>query len=88
MSSNLQTPANTAEAPMPTCAPSKEALRQKTQCPGCGKTLSYHALAYKHRCPKIWGFSDHTVRKERSIKALQARISAKFAAEPVPIPAK
>ena len=64
--------------------PSREVLRQRTQCPGCGKYLTYHALAYKHRCPKVRGYHTDEARRQRQLESLQARINARIEATPEP----
>ena len=66
----------------PAQTPSREVLRTRTQCPGCGKILTYHALAYKHRCPRVPDTWDGKKRKQ--IAALEARIQARVQAMPVP----
>ncbi len=30
--------------------PSRDILRARRACPGCGVSMTYHALCYKHRC--------------------------------------
>ena len=30
--------------------PSRDILRSRRACPGCGVSMTYHALCYKHRC--------------------------------------
>ena len=62
--------------------PSREVLRSRTQCPGCSKVLTYHALAYKHKCPRVPSTWDG--KKQRQIQALQARINARIQAMPEP----
>ena len=66
----------------PHTTPSREVLRSRTQCPGCGKVMTYHALAYKHRCPRIPFTWDG--KKQKQIAALEARIRARVAAMPEP----
>ena len=43
--------------------PSRQALRTKTNCPGCGVHISYHALLYRHKCPKTACDLDTQVEK-------------------------
>jgi hypothetical protein len=65
-------------------SPSRDVLRTRTPCPGCGKLMTYHALAYKHLCPRV----PHTREGKRlkQIAALKARIQARIQARPVPPP--
>ena len=44
--------------------------------------MTYHALAYKHRCPRIPFTWDG--KKQKQIAALEARIRARVAAMPEP----
>ena len=69
----------------PRLTPSREVLRTRTNCPGCGKTITFHALAYKHNCPRIPNTWEG--KKQRQIAALHARIKARIpASEPQAIP--
>ena len=69
----------------PRLTPSREVLRSRTQCPGCGKTITFHALAYKHKCPRIPNTWEG--KKQRQLAALHARINARIPApEPQVIP--
>jgi hypothetical protein len=69
----------------PRLTPSREVLRTRTQCPGCGKVITYHALAYKHKCPRIPNTWEG--KKQRQLAALHARINARIpASEPQAMP--
>jgi len=69
----------------PRLAPSREVLRTRTQCPGCGKVITFHALAYRHKCPFVPNTWEG--RMQRQIAALHARINARIpASEPQVIP--
>jgi hypothetical protein len=64
---------------------SREVLRTRTNCPGCGKVITYHALAYRHRCPRMPNTLEG--KKQRQLAALHARINARIPApEPQVIP--
>ena len=65
----------------PRLTPSREVLRTRTQCPGCGKVITFHALAYRHKCPRIPNTWEG--KKQRQLAALHARINARI---PVPEP--
>ena len=61
------------------CTPlSRELLRTKTECPGCGATMQYRTLAYKHRCPKNPSDSERLAEREKRMKKLQQRAVDKF----------
>ena len=60
--------------------PSREVLRTRTQCPGCGKVITYHSLAYKHSCPLVPNTWDG--KKQKQIAALEARINARIRVTP------
>ena len=64
--------------------PSGGGLRQGTQCPGCGKFLTFHALAYKHKCPRVRGYHTDEARRQRQLESLQARINARIESMPEP----
>ena len=65
--------------------PSREVLRTRTNCPGCDKVITYHALAYKHKCPRVPNTWEG--KKQRQLAALHARINARIpASEPQAIP--
>ena len=52
---------------------SREILRARRACPGCGITMSYHALSYKHRCK---GSPD--AKRRRRLEQLDARIEQRL----------
>jgi len=58
------------EPRQPTCNP----LREVVTCPGCGKQMKYHALAYKHRCA-----ASPASKRRKTIAALEARVAARIA---------
>ena len=66
----------TVEATMETkkCHPSREILRVRRACPGCGISMSYHALSYKHRCK---GSPD--AKRRRRLQQLDVRIEQRLA---------
>ena len=64
--------------------PSREVLRQRTTCPGCGVYITYHALAYKHNCPRVPNWGSREARRQRQIESLQATIKARIDAMPAP----
>ena len=57
------------EPRQPTCNP----LREVVSCPGCGKHMKRHALAYRHKCAP----SPASKRRKR-IAALDARVAARI----------
>ena len=57
------------EPRQPTCNP----LREVVTCPGCGKQMKYHALAYKHRCA-----ASPASKRRKTIAALEARVAARI----------
>ena len=65
----------TLEANMETkkCHPSREILRVRRACPGCGITMSYHALSYKHECK---GPPD--AKRRRRLQQLDVRIEKRL----------
>ena len=73
-----------AQDDMKKLIPSREVLRQRTTCPGCGVYITYHALAYKHRCPRVPNWNSREARRQRQIESLQATINARIDAMPMP----
>ena len=67
----------TVEATMETkkCHPSREILRARRACPGCGITMSYHALSYKHRCR-----GGPEAKRRRRLEQLDMRIERRLGA--------
>ncbi len=65
------------EATMETkkCHPSRDILQVRRACPGCGITMSYHALSYKHFCR---GGPD--AKRRRRLEQLDARIEQRLGA--------
>ena len=55
--------------------PSHDILRARRACPGCGITLTYHALVYKHRCR---GGPD--AKRRRRLEQLDVRIERRLGA--------
>ena len=55
--------------------PSRDILRARRACPGCGITMSYHALSYKHRCR---GGTD--AKRRRRLEQLDVRIERRLGA--------
>ena len=53
--------------------PSRDILRARRACPGCGVTMTYHALTYKHRCR---GGPD--AKRRRRLEQLDARIERRL----------
>jgi len=62
-------PVAQSEPKQPACNP----LREVVTCPGCGKQMKFHALAYRHRCAP----SPASKRRKR-IAALDARVAARI----------
>ncbi len=54
---------------------SREILRARRACPGCGITMSYHAVSYKHECT---GPPD--AKRRRRLEQLDARIEQRLGA--------
>ena len=67
----------TVEATMETKKrhPSREILRARRACPGCGITMSYHALSYKHRCK-----GSPETKRTRRLEQLDVRIEQRLGA--------
>ena len=57
------------------CHPSREILRVRRECPGCGIYMSYHALSYKHKCK---GSPD--AKRKRRLQQLDVRIEQRLGA--------
>ena len=55
--------------------PSRDILRVRRACPGCGITMSYHALSYKHRCR---GGPD--AKRRRRLEQLDVRMERRLGA--------
>ena len=53
--------------------PSRDILRARRACPGCGVTMTYHALCYKHRCR---GGPD--AKRRRRLEQLDERIERRL----------
>ena len=53
--------------------PSRDILRSRRACPGCGVSMTYHALCYKHRCR---GGPD--AKRKRRLEQLDARIEKRL----------
>ena len=53
--------------------PSRDILRARRACPGCGVTMTYHALTYKHRCR---GGPD--AKRRRRLEQLDERIERRL----------
>ena len=49
--------------------PSRDILRARRACPGCGITMSYHALSCKHRCR-----GGPEAKRRRRLEQLDVRI--------------
>ena len=54
---------------------SREILRVRRDCPGCGITMSYHALSYKHRCK-----GPPEAKRRRRLQQLDVRIEQRLGA--------
>ena len=67
----------TVEATMETKKrhPSREILRARRACPGCGITMSYHALSYKHECK-----GPPEAKRRRRLEQLDVRIEQRLGA--------
>ena len=52
---------------------SRDILRARRACPGCGVTMTYHALCYKHRCR---GRPD--AKRRRRLEQLDERIERRL----------
>ena len=57
------------------CHPSREILRVRRECPGCGIYMSYHALSYKHRCK-----GSPEAKRKRRLQQLDVRIEQRLGA--------
>ena len=55
--------------------PSRDILRARRACPGCGITMSYHALSYKHRCR-----GGPEAKRRRRLEQLDVRIERRLGA--------
>ena len=53
--------------------PSRDILRARRACPGCGVSMTYHALCYKHRCR---GGPD--AKRRRRLEQLDVRIEKRL----------
>ena len=53
--------------------PSRDILRVRRACPGCGVTMTYHALTYKHNCR---GGPD--AKRRRRLEQLDVRIERRL----------
>ena len=53
--------------------PSRDILRARRACPGCGVSMTYHALCYKHRCR---GGPD--AKRKKRLEQLDARIEKRL----------
>ena len=53
--------------------PSRDILRARRACPGCGVSMTYHALCYKHRCR---GGPD--AKRRRRLEQLDERIERRL----------
>ena len=58
--------------------PYKQALKVKVACPLCRRTLTMHALAYRHTCRK---YRTYDSKKQITMDGLQRKIVEKFGAE-------
>ena len=56
--------------------PCRSLLRERRQCPGCGLEMSYHALAYKHKCKQLP--ADPASKRRRRLDQLDARIQRRL----------
>ena len=56
--------------------PCRSLLRERRLCPGCGLEMSYHALAYKHRCKQLP--ADPASKRRRRLEQLDARIQRRL----------
>ena len=56
----------------------KEALKVKVVCPSCHKSLSMHALAYKHKCKTHKTFDS---KKQYTMECAQKKIIEKYGCE-------
>ena len=57
------------------CHPSREILRVRRECPGCGIYMSYHALSYKHKCK-----GSPEAKRKRRLQQLDVRIEQRLGA--------
>ena len=53
--------------------PSRDILRARRACPGCGITMTYHALTYKHRCR-----GGPEAKRRRRLQQLDMRIERRL----------
>ena len=53
--------------------PSRDILRSRRACPGCGVSMTYHALCYKHRCR---GGPD--AKRKKRLEQLDVRIEKRL----------
>ena len=53
--------------------PSRDILRARRACPGCGVTMTYHALTYKHRCR-----GGQEAKRKRRLEQLDERIERRL----------
>ena len=53
--------------------PSRDILRARRACPGCGITMTYHALTYKHRCR-----GGPEAKRRRRLQQLDVRIERRL----------
>jgi len=58
------------------CYPCRTILRERRVCPGCGLEMSYHALAYKHKCKQLP--TDPESKRRRRLEQLDARIQQRL----------
>ena len=70
----VPTMAATTEAKKP--HPSRDILRARRACPGCGIEMTYHALTYKHRCR-----GGPEAKRRRRLEKLDARIERRWGLE-------
>ena len=55
------------------CHSSRDILRARRACPGCGITMTYHALTYKHKC-----HGGPEAKRRRRMEQLDARIERRL----------
>eukprot|EP00973_Karenia_brevis_P040645 5623055-Karenia_brevis.AAC.1 len=76
---NMATTAETTSSASPVkgrCYPCRNLLRERRLCPGCGLEMSYHALAYKHKCKQLP--ADPASKRRRRPDQLDARIQRRL----------
>ena len=73
---NMATTKQTSSPGSRRCYPCRNLLRERRQCPGCGLEMSYHALAYKHKCKQLP--ADPASKRRRRLDQLDARIQRRL----------